>query len=499
MNPEERTELKNSITERLSKLESGELDLNGRRNLRKEIALDLARLGEEKEAEAPTPVYDKLKNGDYLDLPADEFIDKLKEAAKELGEEETLTERIIEPANKWKEKREQVAVEGVEDVDCVDAFLKGEMPSPEKEADPDEEEPELEPATEGTSPSSDEELSELEPATEDVKTKLSIGDKFRLKGKVSRISEESTAKKSRKDNKTINIEFPFNHDWGNYRVSVYFERKDDSEIPFKIDDEITLEAEIVQAKVRKPKSDTAAPAVYYGIHFEAPEGFVKHQKDYCDFVSESAILKNMTDHEPAVESADPDNGQSDQENPQVEPEEEPEKDPATEIKMSPGEHEADSSGLDNEETEELATESTVSERGLAFDASDEKDDALWERSKKIALESVCGVSPTGDNEKDNEALTESEAWGFALDRYEKLEVAKTATESAEELEESPAVESSGEEEQEKPEVVPEIETDDETLVAGEELENPEEELEEDPALESVDEEVFDEEEYIIGG
>ncbi len=71
-----------------------------------------------------SPTYDKLKNGDFLDLPAAEFVEKLKEAAKELGEEDSLTGRIIDPAMSWKEKREGVAVEGV-DTDYLDDFLNG--------------------------------------------------------------------------------------------------------------------------------------------------------------------------------------------------------------------------------------------------------------------------------------------------------------------------------------------------------------------------------------
>lgn len=256
------------------------------RILQKEITADLVKLGEKIKLDQPTPTYDKLKNGDFIGLPRADFLEKLEEAAKELGEEESLTERIVDPAQKWIERFQEVAVENVED---IDDFLKGKL---------------------------SEEESELIPATEDVKTKLNIGDKFKLKGKVTNIDSQESSKKKGSYN-SITVEFPFNFDFGNQknRFTTYFSLKDGETQPFKIDDEITVEVELKQIKGKKPEKEGDLPVVYYGLYFESPDGFKKQDTEYANFAYEKAILKNMIGEIPATESAE----QNQLDKPELEP------------------------------------------------------------------------------------------------------------------------------------------------------------------------------------
>lgn len=320
-----------------------------------------------------TPTYNQLKSGDFIDLPANEFIERLKEAAKELGVEESLTMDIIDPANIWKDKREGIANEGVDpEIDYVKNFLDGQEPA----------ETEL-------------------IALEDVETKLNIGDKFKLKGKVSQVNnDESTIKKH--TYKSIAVEFPFNNDWvkTNRKFLTYFTLKD-GEIPFKLNDDITLGAELREIKGKKPEKEGDAPIVYYGLNFESPEGFKRQNSDYVDFASEKAVLKHMIGAGVATESSE------------SVTEEEIEFDYDEDVDVNP---EGDFS--------ELAEEGLGNESSLNPDVATEKaknvDEKLWKYAKKIVLRARFDKAPSGDNEKDNEVIKGGKAWGFVQERYQKL-------------------------------------------------------------------------------
>ena len=324
-----------------------------------------------------SPTFDKLKNGDFIDLPANEFEEKLIEAAKELGVEDSLTMDIIGPAIEWKERREGVANEG------VDPDLEGNDGTPHEELD--------------------------DIALEDVKTKLNIGDKFKLSGKVSHISSEESDKKTRGNYHSIDIEFPFNNDWvrQNSRFSTHFRLKDDEKNPFKIGDEVTLNAEIKEIKGRKPK-DGDTPLVYYGVSFKSPEGFTDPQEDYVNFAPEKSVLKHMIGEVPATESTDQD-FELDQETEDLLVEE-----IKSDYEISP---ELEQEGIATEKVEHIKK--------------------LWDYAKKIVLRARFDKAPSGDKKKDEEILTEGKAWGFVQDRYQKLKsgkikARKPATESVDE-------------------------------------------------------------------
>ncbi|MCK5611253.1 hypothetical protein KAR91_55800 [Candidatus Pacearchaeota archaeon] len=402
MDFKEKRTLQKSITESLSKLEAGELSFKEKRDIQKGITADFVKLGEKAAPEILTPVYDKLKNGDFVNLPASEFIDKLKESAKELGVEESLTESIIDPANAWKEKREEVASEGVDTgTEEVDDFLDGE-----------------------------------EIALEDVKTKLNIGDKFKLKGKVSHIDTQESSKKKRNYN-SITVEFPFNFDWGgktNSRYTAHFTLKDDESHPFKIGDEITLDVKLQEFKGKKPKKEGDPPIVYYGLYFESPDGFRKQKSEHVSFASERVVLEHMEGEVPATESSKSEEKETDTETPANEGSKETETD-EQEFELSTEQEEE----LVNEIKESDQPDPELATEGIATEKAKNVDEKLWKYAKKIVLKARFDKEPSGDNEKDNETITEGKAWGFVQERYQKLvsgkiKARKPATESVDEIE-----------------------------------------------------------------
>lgn len=478
MDFKEKRLLQKSITENLSKLETGDLSFKEKRDLQKSITTDLVKIGEAPPVVPemiPTPVYDQLKTGAFIDLPAAEFIEKLKEAAGELGVSDSLTVDIIDPANAWKNKREGVATEGVTqdqaEIDYVDKFLNDDMPIVDEsthEDDPDT-------ATE----SAGEELEDI--ALEDVQTKLNIGDKFKLKGKVYNIDNQESAKKKGNYN-SITIEFPFNFDWGrkhSTRFTTHFTLKDDGSHSFKIDDETTLDVELREIKGKKPEKEGDPPIVYYGLNFESPEGFKKQDSEYVNFASEKSVLKHMIGSGVATESAESGDPKTEPD-PALEGANLEAKKPETEAEV---ESEAGAEGEQKEAGTDPATESAtesvedeiefdydedidvnpegdfseLSEEGLSNEAAlnpeiatekaKDVDEKLWKYAKKIVLRARFDKKPSGNNEKDNETITGGKAWGFVQDRYQKLVSGKikarkkVATESAGTVttEEKPAV------------------------------------------------------------